>query len=268
MNKFVIPSMKPLLRPQHPMTQHVEQLKLNNKGGGSGSEIIVLQNLDASDRSNNTTTELVSSLADLDVASQRDTPELKGGGRKITMKINKSHKAKGSKNLKTLKKKQRQFSSIKNRKDVTKYNKMYRCCYLLKNGQRCKNECVGVKKIKSNKTGQYFTTFVMQCKKHSKLCEKKYLKYKSDCSKVTKNSDRQIFLKNKLCNNKTQKKKELIKNINKCINGRVDYPIKCTNGCIVHPYNFKGYKLIKKTDTEHFNEIVNLIKNKLKCLNI
>ena len=59
-----------------------------------------------------------------------------------------------------------------------------------------------------------------------------------------------------------------IGNINKCINGRIDYPIRCSNGCIIHPNTFRGYNLSKKSEKEHFYEILHLIKNKLKCKKI
>ena len=44
----------------------------------------------------------------------------------------------------------------------------------------------------------------MQCKIHRKICEKKYLKYKTFCNKVTENTNRENFIKFNVCNNKTK----------------------------------------------------------------
>lgn len=265
---FELPSVPPKIPLEHPMTKYNTQNNLNMSGGAD--TLTVPQDLNASETTNSITENLSSLIVNGKMASSGD---LQAGGRKkyynvirnIKSKTSKRAKSRKTKSSKTEKKK---LSSIKTRKNITEYQKKHRCCFLLKNGERCKNECVGIKKIKDNKTGEYFTTFVIQCKLHSKICENKYLKYKNVCKKIAETADRSSFLKHKICNNKSKKqRKQLIKNINKCVNGRIDYPIKCTNGCIVDPYNFKGYKLIKKNDTEHFNEIVNLIKNKLKCQN-
>ena len=106
----------------------------------------------------------------------------------------------------------------------------------------------------------------MQCKRHRNICAKKYLKYKNICNKITEKTDRLNFITYNLCKNKTQKeRKKIIKNINKCINGRIDYPVNCSNGCIIEPNNIKSLILAKKNDMEHYHEVVKLIKNKLKC---
>ena len=87
MPNFAIPPMEPLQPLKHPMTKHVEQLKLNRQGGGSGSDMIVPQYLNASETTNNTTAELVSYLVDSNVAAKGDTPTsdrvISGGGRKM-----------------------------------------------------------------------------------------------------------------------------------------------------------------------------------------
>ena len=155
---------------------------------------------------------------------------------------------------------------INTRKNITTYNNIFRCCYLLKNGNRCKNKCVGLKYLKDLRTNKLKPIFIIQCKKHRKICEKKYTTYKNICNKIYTKKQRKLFLKNNICkNNKHDKNNKIIKNINKCIIGRLDFPIQCTNGCIIYPFTKKSLKLSIKNQKKHFNEIENLINNKITC---
>ena len=153
------------------------------------------------------------------------------------------------------------------KKNITKYNNGYRCCYLLKNGKRCKNKCLGIQRVKSFITNKYENKFIVHCSKHFNECKNKYKKYKDVCKKIYNTLERKKFLNKNICNKKTKKKKrkKIIRNINKCILGRLHYPLNCSNGCIIHPYNFKTYNAARNNDIKHYYEINKLILNKLKC---
>lgn len=152
---------------------------------------------------------------------------------------------------------------IKTRKNITKYNNIFRCCYLLNNGERCKNKCVGLKYLRDLKTNKYKPIFIMQCKKHRKICEKKYITYKNICNKVYTKKQRKKFLRYNICNK--YKNNKIIDNINKCALGRLNFPVNCTNGCIIDPFNKKSFELAINNQKKHFFEVENLINNKLTC---
>ena len=163
---------------------------------------------------------------------------------------------------------ERRMEDINHRRIYTEYNGINRCCYVNnKTGKRCKNQCVGFKIIKDivNPNIKKYT-FVVQCKKHEKICKKKYLNYKKISDKLYTYKTRDIFKNHNLCKNKNEKEKnKILKNINNVIWKRINYPLNCSYGCLVYPNGSEGYKLMKKKEDYHFHEIYHLIKNKIAC---
>lgn len=139
--------------------------------------------------------------------------------------------------------------SIKNRKKITLNNGRYRCCYLMSNGKRCSKNAVGLVTFKGEKR------FFINCPQHFKICTKMYIAYKLACYKVftkIKNLDTCKKYKNK-------RRKIASSYINKCIRGRIQYPQRCTYGCLRTPGSKKSKNLLLKHDTKH-ERVLNKIK--------
>ena len=159
------------------------------------------------------------------------------------------------------------LEDINHRKIYTEYDGINRCCHIDNNGKRCENKCVGIKIITSfsNPKIQKYT-YIVQCKKHEKICKKKNSIYKNISEQLYTTKTRDVFKKHHLCKNKNKnQKKKIIKKIDDVIWKRIHYPLSCNYGCLIYPNGSEGYKLMKKKDNNHFQEIYHLIKNKIAC---
>jgi len=134
---------------------------------------------------------------------------------------------------------------------------------MLNNGKRCKKNCVGLQYVNDLITNKPKPIFIVHCKQHRNMCEKKYLNYKEICNKVYTKKLRKKFLNHSLCNKSNYK--TINKHIDACVKGRLEYPINCTNGCIVNPANLAALHHAIKSQNKHFNEITQLLKNKINC---
>ena len=128
-----------------------------------------------------------------------------------------------------------------------------RCCYLLKNGQRCKNRVLPVKV--AGYDGR--VVYPLQCAVHSKMCDAKHVKYKKVCDKVF--GDLKNLKKCRL------KKGATVKNAKACINGRKEWPKRCIGGCEKFPTSKFGNKLLMEDDRKHYF-VINQIQQCLKKL--
>ena len=136
-------------------------------------------------------------------------------------------------------------NTTKNRQIITKYKNYNRCCYVLRNGTRCKNPVVGLKSI-PGKTIR--SVYVMQCKTHAPICHKKYTIYKSICGKVVGNVNDLKRYKTKSGSGNVFKRIALVKN---CASRRLEYPTKCMMGCIKDSGSAQGKKLMDKRLSQH-----------------
>ena len=146
--------------------------------------------------------------------------------------------------------------TIKNRKKITLNNGKYRCCFLMPNGKRCSRNAVGTVTFKGKKR------FFINCPQHFKICTKRYIAYKLACSKVFTNLNN--LKRCKTYNSK--RRKTALSYINKCINGRVEYPRRCTYGCLRFPGSKKSKNLLVKHDKKH-EHVLNRLKTCKKNLN-
>ena len=144
------------------------------------------------------------------------------------------------------------MTNTRNRQAITRNKNYNRCCYLLNNGQRCKNPSTGLTKIGNGKS-----IYVMQCRVHGPVCRKKYVAYKSICAKV-------INSVSGLKAGKVKKGGNLfaqISNVKDCADQRVAYPKRCVGGCMKFPGSREGAAILKKRDGQH-----KFIADKLKNL--
>ena len=143
----------------------------------------------------------------------------------------------------------------KNRKIITKYKNYNRCCYVLGNGNRCKNPVIGLTSTGGKSPRK---VYVMQCKTHAPICHSKYVTYKSICGKVIDNVSALKLYKTKGGSGNVFKRIALVKN---CASRRLEYPTRCMMGCVNNSGSVQGKKLMDKRMAQH-----KFITDKLKQL--
>lgn len=141
---------------------------------------------------------------------------------------------------------------IEFKEKITNCGGYHRCCYLLKDGTRCKNPAMGLRRIQGK------LSYALQCKQHVGECDKSYKKYKESCSSLfTNNLDNlnkcQKRFKTKVFNR--------VSNIQDCMAQRILWPKRCTYGCLKEPCSKEAKKLLLSHDDKHEH----ILKKLLKC---